>query len=303
MRKLAGVLTIHAVLQNFIGFVWYYSITQEEYIFFYVYSLDMALRHGSVPICYAIAALKSKSLSTVLLPSIFRTIFKDVPLKNRCLHTSATSRGMEEFFDDPANWGEREVKVGRGWRVGELRIKSNEDLHKLWYVLLKELNMLLTMEYAAKIENFALPNPERIDKVKDSMANIETVVKERNKAYMLLETGETGERPGGVVKDIYGRVMHYDFTECHVPAELNPFHHRYKYIHHPEFDELNKLYKEKLENDKKEELSKKKKHVVALFSKFPDLDVEALKERYPELDIDKIRHSKEARAHCDHNLN
>jgi len=61
-----------------------------------------------------------------------------------------------EFFDDKKNWFEKEVKVGRAWKKEELRIKSNIDLHKLWYVLLKEKNMLLTMEHAYKVRN--LPN-------------------------------------------------------------------------------------------------------------------------------------------------
>ena len=59
--------------------------------------------------------------------------------------------GLMEFFDDEKNWGEMEVKVGRAWKVEELRIKSNSDLHKLWYVLLKERNMLMTMEHEIEV--------------------------------------------------------------------------------------------------------------------------------------------------------
>lgn len=55
--------------------------------------------------------------------------------------------------------------------------------------------MLLTMEEAHKQEWKYFPNPERIDKVEDSMSNLEMVVRERNKAYFMLETGTTGERP------------------------------------------------------------------------------------------------------------
>lgn len=92
-----------------------------------------------------------------------------------------------EFFEDKKHWGKSEIRVGRGWRLDELRIKSNMDLHKL-YVLLKEKNMLLTMQHEAERLYEIFPNPERIDKVQESMDNIETVVRERNKAYHMLET-------------------------------------------------------------------------------------------------------------------
>lgn len=42
--------------------------------------------------------------------------------------------GLMEFFDEKENWVVNEIKVGRAWRKDELRIKSNEDLHKLWLV-------------------------------------------------------------------------------------------------------------------------------------------------------------------------
>lgn len=111
------------------------------------------------------------------------------------IHSTVPRYDLMEFFDDKKNWGKNEVRCGRSWRLDELRIKSNSDLHKLWYVLLKEKNMLLTLEHECERAYELLPNPERIDKVQISMDNIEAVVRERNKAYHMLETGQDGERP------------------------------------------------------------------------------------------------------------
>ena len=43
--------------------------------------------------------------------------------------------------------------------------------------------MLMTMEHAYKEAVEKFPNPERLDKVEESMDNIESVVRERNRAY------------------------------------------------------------------------------------------------------------------------
>lgn len=114
------------------------------------------------------------------------------------IHGTLPQYELMEFFDDKKNWSKSEVRCGRSWLLDELRIKSNSDLHKLWYVLLKEKNMLMTMEHEANEKFELFPNPERYDKVQDSMNNIETVVRERNRAYYKLEVGTDGERPGRV---------------------------------------------------------------------------------------------------------
>ena len=52
-----------------------------------------------------------------------------------------------EYEDDVTEIEKR--KVGRAWRIDELRLKSHDDLHKLWYVLLKEKNKLKSEQLMA----------------------------------------------------------------------------------------------------------------------------------------------------------
>lgn len=125
------------------------------------------------------------------------------------IHHTHPRLDLMQFFDDKKNWGQNEVKSGRSWSLDELRIKSNSDLHKLWFVLLKEKNMLLTMEDACNDRVELFPSPERLDKVKLSMEHLETVVRERNKAYHMLETGIDGERPGRLVNNQLGMQFFY----------------------------------------------------------------------------------------------
>lgn len=84
--------------------------------------------------------------------------------------------------------------------------------------------MLLTMEEACKRKYMIFPNPERIDKVETSMSNLESVVRERNKAYHLLETGVTGERPGKFVHNAIGRL--FQIVVCYFIL----FIHLYAYV-------------------------------------------------------------------------
>ncbi|KAE9417136.1 hypothetical protein Angca_008174, partial [Angiostrongylus cantonensis] len=82
---------------------------------------------------------------------------------------------FRQFFDDEENFGKSELRPkkrpGRSWSEDELRLKSNSDLHKLWYICLKERNMLLTMQTAYVSNARSMPNPERIDRVNEVMAS------------------------------------------------------------------------------------------------------------------------------------
>ncbi|KAF8561783.1 hypothetical protein P879_10853 [Paragonimus westermani] len=106
------------------------------------------------------------------------------------ISTGISRRGLEEFFDDPKSWGESSVHSGRPWRKDELRLKNNSDLHKLWYILLKERNMLMTMEEEHNRCLERMPNAERFEKVEESMENVMHVIEERNRASAELEQGE-----------------------------------------------------------------------------------------------------------------
>jgi len=72
-----------------------------------------------------------------------------------------------------------EIKVGRSWRVSELRLKSYDDLQKLWYVLLKEKLALKSDEYYCKKMNQKFAHKSNYSKVVISMARLKSVISER----------------------------------------------------------------------------------------------------------------------------
>ncbi|KAK3799774.1 hypothetical protein RRG08_025388 [Elysia crispata] len=166
-------------------------------------------------------SLGSHSLTAALSSLSITQRTSQMPGATRSFHTSGCSHGLMEFFDDKEVWAESTVNTGRPYRFDELRIKSNQDLHKLWYVLLKERNKLLTMEAEYKRRCELFPSPERIAKVEESMENILEVVQERNEAVNLLETGNPSHPPGGVVRDFLGRPMYRHFKEYGIPPYMN----------------------------------------------------------------------------------
>lgn len=195
---------------------------------------------------------------------------------------------LMEFFDDIENWAEYKIRVGREWRVDDLRLKSNSDLHKLWFVLLKERNMLLTMAHEAQEQKEYFPNPERQDKVDQSMINIETVVRERNKAYMELEVGEgeTYERPTVFRPDMFGRHRYVSCSQHLIPYRMN---HQYREIYGPGKGKYVRAFIAELREERARLLKQRTRqdyvNVRQLMRRFPNMDMEYLQELYPRVPV------------------
>jgi len=151
--------------------------------------------------------------------------------------------------------------------------------------------MLMTMEEECKRKVELFPNPERIDKVEESMANLETVVRERNRAFHELETGYSGERSGTEEENFLGLQEYRQFEEYTVPREENKPYLIAK-RDEPKVSRKEKAWflirwKEKQRKQRRKELKGHQYEVIQLLQIFPELDVEALKEKYPDVDVDK----------------
>ncbi|XP_027173508.1 39S ribosomal protein L47, mitochondrial-like [Coffea eugenioides] len=87
---------------------------------------------------------------------------------------------LEDFFEaDRSSDDDKPVVYGRGWKASELCLKSWDDPQKLWFVLLKEKNMLMTQRQMLHAQNLRFANPEHISKVRKSMCRIKHVLTER----------------------------------------------------------------------------------------------------------------------------
>ncbi|KAJ7069784.1 mitochondrial 39-S ribosomal protein L47 (MRP-L47)-domain-containing protein [Mycena amicta] len=80
--------------------------------------------------------------------------------------------------------------TGREWHASELRLKSFKDIHTLWYVLLRERNLLATQrEEMRRLGLWGLSQPpfhlnrENAAKCRKSMARIKGIMNERRLAY------------------------------------------------------------------------------------------------------------------------
>eukprot|EP00923_Selenidium_pygospionis_P032741 GHVN01057644.1.p1 GENE.GHVN01057644.1~~GHVN01057644.1.p1 ORF type:complete len:192 (+),score=21.83 GHVN01057644.1:1204-1779(+) len=73
----------------------------------------------------------------------------------------------------------RNSKAGDAWPVELLKLKSCDDLHKLWFVLLKEKNFLEGEKWDAYEFSTDWEDGNRLEKVELSMENIREVIHRR----------------------------------------------------------------------------------------------------------------------------
>ncbi|KAJ2712723.1 54S ribosomal protein L4 mitochondrial [Coemansia spiralis] len=111
-------------------------------------------------------------------------------------------RGLEEFFENGTRLPKKQGPAGRAWSASELRQKSWQDLQKLWYVVLKERNVLASQREERQrlgvVPQF-FTNASRVIKCKKTMARIKTVLTERNIAWETAQkaAAASGRRAGG----------------------------------------------------------------------------------------------------------
>ena len=105
-----------------------------------------------------------------------------------------SGKGFDQFAEQKEKLDEV-IHTGRSWTPADLRRKSFDDLHKLWFVLYKERNMLLSER--EKIRRLGRPvsakEESRYTKVKRSMGAIKFVLNERSKIRKELEYAQVLE--------------------------------------------------------------------------------------------------------------
>ncbi|EAR89581.2 39-S ribosomal protein L47 (macronuclear) [Tetrahymena thermophila SB210] len=111
---------------------------------------------------------------------LFRQTFNSIKTSFQATRSNTQLAAFTDLLNKKqADEKNQKVASGRAWYAAELRFKSNEELHKLWYVLLREKNALKSdNQYKFKVYD-KIGQQGRLGKVKRSMARLLTVVNER----------------------------------------------------------------------------------------------------------------------------
>ncbi|GAA5863560.1 hypothetical protein JCM3774_006526 [Rhodotorula dairenensis] len=110
------------------------------------------------------------------------------PLRDQ---TDTSAHPLWRFFHDQQSLevpDKRKDNSSRSWTAAELRLKSFTELHQLWYILLRERNVLLTQREEARRLRVDLSGytavPDKLRLCQKSMARIKQVISERRHAAL-----------------------------------------------------------------------------------------------------------------------
>ncbi|KAG0659598.1 54S ribosomal protein L4 mitochondrial [Rhodotorula mucilaginosa] len=105
--------------------------------------------------------------------------------------TDTSNHPLWRFFHDQQSLevpDKRKDNSSRSWTAPELRLKSFTELHQLWYILLRERNVLLTQREEARRLRVDLSGytavPDKLRLCQKSMARIKQVISERRHAAL-----------------------------------------------------------------------------------------------------------------------
>ncbi|EIN12629.1 MRP-L47-domain-containing protein [Punctularia strigosozonata HHB-11173 SS5] len=103
--------------------------------------------------------------------------------------------------------------TGRSWTAKELRLKSFQDLHTLWYILLRERNLLATQKEECRrlrIDPSSINVSAKAALCRKSMARIKYVLNERRLAYLTADKMQRAEekKPAEEARQASARELH-----------------------------------------------------------------------------------------------
>lgn len=97
-----------------------------------------------------------------------------------------TDGGMSTMYETVESANKPSTKMGRSWKSYELRRKSFKDLHTLWYIVLRERNLLATQAAEGRRQGIFesyLDIREKDARCRKTIARIKQVLMERKLAY------------------------------------------------------------------------------------------------------------------------
>ncbi|BAM82767.1 hypothetical protein, conserved [Cyanidioschyzon merolae strain 10D] len=106
----------------------------------------------------------------------------DGPAVSKASHDAVAELATARVFGQEwtqSTRGMRPSTNARAWKASELRLKSTDDLHRLWFVMMKEKLALLSERDFCRRNQLLWKGSSDLWKLRKGMARLKTVVGER----------------------------------------------------------------------------------------------------------------------------